>query len=173
MQARFAHPDARLLHFLWPGDWIGSLEVLVDRTRRYSALARTDVALLQVPAEAIRLTFRRHPEAAACLGYNAVYGLDLAMQCAADLLIRDVRARSAAVILRLAGRRWASTADEESPVCIPVTQSELAMLCNCSRKTFSGVVAEFDRLELITHSYRSLTVRDAARLRTIAIGMSD
>jgi CRP-like cAMP-binding protein len=94
--------------------------------------------------------------------------MDLAMQIAADLLIRDASARCAAVLLRLAGRRWASGPDAGLASEIPASQTELATLCNLSRNTFSRVVSEFSGRGLVIRDYRSLTVVDPARLRAVA-----
>jgi len=169
VQCRFAHPDAVLLHLLWPGEWFGTLDMLTERSRRYTTVARTDVELLRVPSDGMRALLQRRPEGVAKLGRNAVYGMDLAMQAAADLLIRDASARCAAVLLRLADRRWASGPDADLPSEIPAaSQTELAMLCNVSRKTFSRVVGEFSRRRLVTVGYRSLTVNDPSRLREVA-----
>jgi hypothetical protein len=42
------------------------------------------------------------------------------------------------------------------------------MLCNLSRNTFSRVVKGFSSLGLVTLEYRSVTVKNPARLRDIA-----
>ena len=168
VQCRFTHPDAVLLHMLRPGEWFGVAPVLVEWRRRVTVIARTDVELLRVPGDELRALLRRHPEWVAELGREVVYYLDVAMQGAADLLIRDASARCAAVLLRLAGRRWASGPDADLPSEIPASQAELAMLCNLSRNTFSRVVKEFTSRRLVTLSYRSLTVDDPARLREVA-----
>lgn len=168
VQCRFAHPDAVLLHFLWPGHWFGSLDVLAGRRRRYSAIARTNVALLQIPSGDVRALLQAFPEGAARLGGNAVYGFDMSMQAAADLLIRDAAARCAAVVLRLADRRWASGHQADVPVEIPVSQTELAMLCNVSRKTLSGVLRRFAEEGLLTAGYRTLTLHRPRLLRIVS-----
>jgi len=165
MQSRLTHPDAVLLHMLRPGEWFGTVAMLLERGRRITAIARTDVNLLRVPGDELRELLRRHPEWFAELGRDAIYNMDLAMQIAADLLIRDASARCAAVLLRLAGRRWASGPEADLPSEIPASQTELAMLCNLSRNTFSRVLREFASRGLVTVSYRSLTVNDPARLR--------
>ena len=108
LQSKFTHPDAVLLHMLRPGEWFGTVPVLLERSRRVTAVARTDVDLLRVPGDELRALLRRRPEWSVELGRDAIYSMDLAMQIAADLLIRDASARCAAVLLRLAGRRWAS-----------------------------------------------------------------
>jgi len=168
MQSRLTHPDAVLLHMLRPGEWFGTVPVLLKRGRRITAIARTDVNLLRVLGEELRALLRRHPEWFAELGRDAIYNMDLAMQIAADLLIRDASARCAAVLLRLAGRRWASGPDADLPSEIPASQAEVAMLCNVSRNTFSRVVREFSSRRLVTLDYRSLTVNEPARLRVVA-----
>lgn len=168
VQCRFTHPDAVLLHMLRPGQWFGTLDGLAERSRRLSTVARTDVDVLRVPGDAMQALLRRRPEGVAKLGRNAVYGLDIAMQCAADLLIRDARARCAAALLRLAGQRWATGPEADLPTEIPASQKELAMLCTVSRNTFSRVVKEFASRRLVALGYRSLTVNDPARLRAVA-----
>jgi CRP-like cAMP-binding protein len=169
VQCRFAHPDAVLLHLLWPGEWFGGQDLLAGRSRRYTTVARTDVELLRVPGDEMRALLQRHPEGLAKLARNSVYGLDLAMQTASDLLIRDSAARCAAALLRLADRRWATGPHGNLPSEIPAaSQTELAMLCNVSRKTFSRVIGEFSRRGFVTVGYRSLTVHDPAQLRLVA-----
>ncbi len=54
VQYRFAHPDAVQLHLLWPGEWFGTLDLLAGRSRRYTAVTRTDVELLRVPGDDLR-----------------------------------------------------------------------------------------------------------------------
>jgi len=168
LQSRLTHPDAVLLHMLRPGEWFGTVPVLLERSRRVTAVARTDVNLVRVPGDELRALLRRRPEWFAELGRDAVYNMDLAMQIAADSLIRNASARCAAVLLRLASRRWASGPDADLPSEIPASQSEFAMLCNVSRNTFSRVVKEFSNRRLVTLNYRSLTVNDPVRLRVVA-----
>jgi len=168
LQSRFTHPDAVLLHMLRPGEWFGTVPVLLEQSRRVTAAARTDANLLRVPGDELRALLRRRPEWFAELGRDAIYSSDLAMQIAVDLLIRDASARCAAVLLRLAGRRWTSGRDADLPSEIPASQGELAMLCNVSRNTFSRVVKEFSSRRLVTLNYRSLTVNDPLRLRVVA-----
>jgi len=166
--SKLTHPDAVLVHMLRPGEWFGTVPVLLERSRRVTAVARTDVELLRVPGDELRALLRRRPQWFAELGRDAVHNLDLGMQTAADLLIRDASARCAAVLLRLAGRRWASGPEADLPSEIPASQAELAMLCNLSRNSFSRVVRGLSSRGLLTLDYRSLTVNDPARLRDIA-----
>jgi CRP-like cAMP-binding protein len=169
VQARFTHPDAALLHMLRAGDWLGTLVWSSQRSGRFfSAVARTDVELLHIPSNDLHAFLKRHPEATAELCRSAIWGMDVAMQCAADLLIKDASARCAAGLLRMAGRRWASGPDADLPSEIPASQTELAMLCHLSRHTFNRIVRDFENRGLVTLGYKSLTVSDPLRLRAIA-----
>lgn len=168
LQCRLTHADAALMHLLRPGDWFGTVPVLLEGNRRVSAIARTEVELLRVPGDELRALLRRRPEWFAELGRDLIYNLDLAMQIATDLMVRDALARCAAVLLRMAGRRWAADPDAALPAGIPASQGELAMHCNLSRNTFARVVREFAHRGLVVVNYRSLTLTDPARLRAIA-----
>lgn len=168
VQRSFTNPDAVLVHMLRSGHWFGTADWLFDRTRRMATVARTDVEVLRVSGEDLEALLRRRPEGIGMLARNAMWALDIAMQCAADLLIQDSKARCAATLLRLAERRSALGAEADQPSEIPASQAELAMLCNVSRKTFSRVISEFSGERLVTANYRSLTVTDPARLRIVA-----
>ena len=170
-QWRFPHPDAVLLHMLRAGEWFGTLAWLNEQSRRVVAtVARTDVKILRVPFEEFSELLQRRPEGHIKLGLNAIHVMELAAQCASDLLIKDAAARCAAGLLRMAGRRWASGPEADLPSEIPATQAELAMQCNVSRKTFNCVIGEFSSAGLVSIGYKWLTVEDPTRLRLIAEG---
>ena len=170
LQARFVNPDATLMQMLHAGDWMGTAPVLCDRPRRVTAVARTDVELLRIPGDELRYLLERRPEWTRELARDVVHYLDLAMQGAADLLIRDPRARCAAVLLRLGGRRWAAYPDAAQPVDVPASQAELAMLGNVSRNTFSRILGAWSEQRIVDVHYKSLTIADPAALRAIADG---
>lgn len=171
LHCRFTHPDAVLLQLLWPGEWFGTMPTLVEHGgRRFKAIARTDVELLRVPGDDLRALLQRRPAWVAEIAKDAVRWLDLATQGLVDLMLSDASARCAAVLLRLAGQRWASMTYADRATEIPVSQVEVAMLCNVSRKTLSRVLKEFARRRLVTIGYRSMTVNDPPLLRVIADG---
>ena len=62
LQSRLTHPDAVLLHMVWPGEWFGTWSVLLGKGRRMSAIARTDVSLLRIPGDELRALLRRRPQ---------------------------------------------------------------------------------------------------------------
>jgi CRP-like cAMP-binding protein len=85
MQGKFTHPDAVLLHMLRPGEWFGTVPVLLKRDRRITAVARTDVNLLRVPGDELRALLRRRPEWFAELGRDAIYNRSLTVNDPARL----------------------------------------------------------------------------------------
>jgi CRP-like cAMP-binding protein len=168
LESPAVHPDAALMHMMWPGEWFGTFSVLLGKGRRLSAFARTDVILLRIPGDELKELLRIRPQWYAELSRDAVHGIDVAMQMAADLLIHGSSARCAAVLLRLAGRRWASGPEADLPIVIPASQEELAVHCNVSRNTFSRVVKDLAIRGLVALGYRSLTLNNPAQLRDIA-----
>jgi CRP-like cAMP-binding protein len=168
LQGRFTHPDALMVQFVWPGEWFGTVPMLARRRRSATMIARTDLEFLRVSGSDLRFLLQQRPEWNAELAHDLVYWLDLSMQGLIDMLIRDSSARCAAVLLRLAGRRWASGPEAHRPRDLPASQVELAMLCNVSRNTLNRVLQEFSDQRLVTLGYKSLTVDDPARLRAVA-----
>lgn len=168
IQANNAHADALLLHMLRPGEWFGTLPALRQKQRIFSAAARTDVDLLHVPGEHLQAMLNRRPEWMAELARDSIRALEVAMQGAVDLLIRNASARCAAVLLRLSGQRWPTPEAGPELVEIPATQGEIAMLCNMSKNTLSRVLNDFSDDGLVRLGYRSITIHDPASLRVIA-----
>lgn len=170
VQGRLPHPDAVLMHFIHPGHWFGGSPIVAERPRRVSARARTDVELLSVLGDDLRDLLAQQPQWWQEIGRELVFAFDLALVTASDLLIRDVSARCAAVLLRFADRR-----SSFEPGCalqseIPAAQAELAMACNVSRNTFATVLRRFEEAGWIRSGYRSIVVVDPAAMRALADG---
>ena len=89
---------------------------------------------------------------------------DIALNIAADLLIRDSERRCAAVLLRLSGRRFADPEDLE-PVDVAVTQDDLAGAANLSRSSVKSMLGRLAARGLIEQGYRGIVVRAPAALR--------
>lgn len=170
LQGRFPHPDAVMFHMLHAGDWVGSVPVLTNRIRYATASARTEAELLLIPGDELRALLRRKPQHALELSMDLAYHLDVALQAAADLLIRDSEARCAAALLRLGGCRRTSDPGMNGPSEVPASQAELAMLTNTSRNTLNGALGRFAESGFITLGYRAVRIENPARLRQIADG---
>ena len=133
VQCRFVHPDAVMLHMLRAGDWVGTVPVLFNRPRRVTAVARTGVEVLVFPVTSCGFSWVADRSGRSSWPGTLSFHIDVAVQGAADLLIRDPAARCAAVLLRLGGQRWAASHGANLPSETPAPQSELAMLCNVSK----------------------------------------
>ena len=84
---------------------------------------------------------------------------------AADLLIRDSERRCAAVLLRMAGRRFADP-DDTTPVDALLTQDELAGAANMSRNSVGTMLKRLAARGLIELGYRTMVVMSPAALRS-------
>jgi CRP-like cAMP-binding protein len=71
------------------------------------------------------------------------------------------RRRLAARLNRLAGR-------ERDPRPLHISQQGLAEMLGCTRKTVTGYLSEFEKLNLITVGYTRIDIRDREGLRKIA-----
>lgn len=171
LHSRFAHPDAILLHMVHPGDSFGSTPALLAHARVATASARTPVQVLRVAGDDLRGLIKCRPEWAGELGRDLLHHCEVAMQAAGDLLIRDTAARCAAVLLRLGGRRWAEDEQADQPSHVPASQSEIAMMVNVSRNTLNEVLRVFTERGIVALEYRSVLLKDPARLRKIADGL--
>jgi CRP-like cAMP-binding protein len=170
VQGRLPHPDALLMHFIHPGHWFGGSPIVAARRRRVTARARTDVELLSVNGDDLLTLLAQKPQWWQEIGREVVFALDLALLMASDLLIRDVSARCAAVLLRLADQRSNFEPDYALQSEIPAAQFELAMACNVSRNTFAAVLHRFEEAGWIRSGYRSVVVVDPAAMRRLADG---
>ncbi len=170
VQGRLPHPDALLMHFIHPGHWFGGSPIVAARRRRVTARARTDVELLSVPGDDLRNLLVQQPQWWQEIGREVVFALDLALLTASDLLIRDVSARCAAVLLRFADRRPNLGPEFALQSEIPASQSELAMACNVSRNTFAAVLRRFEEAGWIRSGYRSILIVDPTAMRGLAEG---
>ena len=157
-------PDTPIMHFIYPVFWIGYLPFLSGQPRRLAASARTPVWIARISQAKVTALLAKQPEWQPHFMQLAIVYGDVAVNVAADLLIRDSERRCAAVLLRLSGRRFAGPDDDE-PIEVPVTQSELAGAANLSRNSAGTIVKKLKARGLIALGYRGMTVRAPAALR--------
>ena len=82
-----------------------------------------------------------------------------------DLLIQDPRLRMCSRLLTLAGRL--SQYLPPSPVTIPISQEELAMVCNLSRQSVHIFLTELAQKGICKLQYREIKILDVAALSAI------
>jgi CRP-like cAMP-binding protein len=161
--------DTPIMHFIHPVFWIGYLPMLSGQPRRLAASARTPVWIARIPQSKVTDLLAKRPEWRAHFMQLAIVYGDVAVNVAADLLIRDSERRCAAVLLRLSGRRFAGDEDGAA-VDVPVTQGELAGATNLSRNSAGTIVQKLKARGLIALGYRGMTIRAPAALRAFVEG---
>ncbi len=169
MRTILGRADTPLMHFAHPVFWFGYVPILIGRPRRVAAAAKTPVWLARIPQATVRALLAERPEWwRHLMQLSIIYG-DVSQTIAADLLIRDSERRCAAVLLRLAGRRFAGPEDKE-PVEVPITQTELAGAANLSRNSVGTMLQRLKARGLIELGYRGMTIRAPAALRAFVDG---
>src|SRR5664279_5707558 len=125
MRSVLGRADTPIMHFARPVYWVG-LTRLLSRSRRHQVevTAKTTVWLARVPQGTVRKLLEERPEWWQHLLAQSLIYTDLALNVAADLMIRDNERRCAAVLLRLTGRRFAAPETGE-PADVEITQDDL------------------------------------------------
>jgi CRP-like cAMP-binding protein len=145
--------------------WLGySPIILPRRPHRVEASAKTKVWLARVSQSTIRKLLNQTPEWWQYFLQPALFYGNIALNLAADLLIRDSERRCAAVLLRLSGRRFVDPECPE-PIDVSVTQDDLAGAANLSRTSVRSMLQRLTARGLIEQGYRGLIVRAPAALR--------
>ncbi len=127
-------------------------------------VARTPASILFIPYDALQRMLAANPawwQDIARLALSDVYRFG---SWGTDLLLKDSRARTAAILLHLSGCRRAGTG---APTVV-VSQSELAEMTNLSRHPIGTILAEFQACGWIACAYRRVDVLNPAALRQMA-----
>lgn len=156
--------DTPIMHFAHPVFWFGYVPIIFGKPRRITGTAKTTVWLARIPHTAVMEALAERPDWwRHFLQPALIYG-DLALNIAADMLIRDSERRCAAVLLRMGGRRFASPEDSK-PVEVLLTQDALAGAANLSRNSVSTMLKRMAERGLIQLGYRGVTVLSPVALR--------
>jgi CRP-like cAMP-binding protein len=90
------------------------------------------------------------------------------MAMATDLMNPDVRARIASRLLTIFGE-----GDDNAGREVPITQADIALLCNVSRKTINLELGWFAKTGAIAHTYGRLRLLDPEKLAGVAQGLRE
>ncbi len=164
MRTILGRADTPIMHLSHPVPWCGYGPIIFGRPGPAAAGARSRVWLARVSQADVRGLLKEQPEWWRCFLRPASIIGDIALNIAADLLIRDSERRCAAVLLRLSGRRFADPEDLE-PVDVAVTQDDLAGAANLSRSSVKSMLGRLAARGLIEQGYRGIVVRAPAALR--------
>jgi CRP-like cAMP-binding protein len=161
-----------ITHLHQPGDWFGEISPLLRAPRR-SRLTTTR------PSQLIVLTLRdidhllaaRDPELDPWRQFARllVGESNLVTQAAMDLMIRDPRARCAAVVLRLSGIQRGGRSLDLQPE-IDISQEELAAMCNLSRNAVGTILRNLAKAGVLEPRYKCIKLLDGAALQRAAHG---
>ena len=157
--------DTPIMHFARPVFWIGYSSVAFDhRPHKVEATASTKVWLARVPIGPLKKLLVENPTYWQCFLRPAFFFADIALNVAADLLIRDSSRRCSAVLLRLSGRRFEESGESDQ-VEVLVTQDDLASAANLSRTSVRSILQRLATRGLIKQSYRGIIISDFGALR--------
>jgi CRP-like cAMP-binding protein len=159
-------PDSPVLHVMHPGDWFGYMPLFLPGARPNSLVARSDVTIAVLSQPELEAFLAPHPHWWRHIGTLAAVHANLATAIAADMMIRDSNRRCAAALLHVANCRRGEP--PSAPVLgAPLSQEELAAIANLSRTSVSSILRELEADGLIELGYRTVTLRDPARLRAL------
>lgn len=159
-------PDSPVLHIMHPGDWFGYMPLFLPGARPNSIVARTDVTIAVMSQAEVEAFIAPMPQGWRYLAVLAARAANLATGIAADMMIRDSNRRCAAALLNVANCRRGEPSS--MPVLnAPLSQEELAAIANLSRTSISSILRDLEADGLIELGYRTVTLRDPARLRSL------
>ena len=153
-----------LLGVLGVGEMFGELSVFDPSARTSTATALTDVTLLALGRDQLRLWMSSRPEVAEKLLQALAQRLRRTEDAMADLVFTDVPGRVAKALTDLADK-FGVLKDGELYVEHDMTQEELAQLVGASRETVNKALAEYVNRAWLRVEQRSVTILDIDRLR--------
>ncbi len=154
-----AHPIIGLYqaHLGRPGDWYGEAAALHGVRRRVAVEAAVPVQILGLPIHAVENMLEERPRWQRNLSSLLLWNQENAIRSAADLLIREPRARVSARLLTLCGVRTGQ-APPKTPIELPVTQDQFAVMCGLSRKTVHTTLTRLAAEGLCENRYGEIVV---------------
>lgn len=158
-----ARPSAPMVHLCGPGFWLGTGPLLNNVELQATLVARGAVSAVLVPHQPLLNLLADRGCYWREIGRLTFDQSLIAATIGNDLMIANSRQRLAATLLRLADCRFKG----EPSGSLVITQSEIAAMANLSRHSASPILAEFADAGIIAAGYRSVVIRDVARLRAL------
>jgi CRP-like cAMP-binding protein len=147
-----------LMHLGIPGMWTGEGCFFTRQPRRVGLRALVDTCMLHLPLDAMDQMAARDPGYVRNFAQILMTNVDTLLRIVHDLQQRDAARRIAAVLWRIS--------PGGSP--IPLSQTELGIMANASRKQVNAALKSFEGLGWAKNSYRSITITGVAELRRFA-----
>lgn len=152
-------------HFAGPGFWVGAAPIITHNPRNVGLLATRASVLLHLPMAEFEAIAEHMPQAWRWLAILPLQQTMLAIGIAEDLMIRDPRRRTIALMLRLAACREPLAGPE--PQEIVASQENLASIVNLSRTALGEFLRDFERQGLIERRYRRIRIDKDAALKAL------
>lgn len=153
-------PDISFGYIYNVGDWAG-YGPLLGTPRVADAVARTPSVILYVRYDTMHRMLADNPGWWREIALLALCDVHRFGDWGSDLLLRNSQARTAAILLHLAGLRRSG----EGPATIVVSQSELGEMTNLSRHPIGIILQQFEADGWIASSYRHITLLNVEALR--------
>ncbi len=160
-----AHPIVGLYqaHLGRPGDWFGEAAALHGVRRRIAVEAAVPSQVLCLPIKSVENMLEERPQWLRNFSSLLLWNQENAIRSAADLLIRDPRARVSARLLTLCGVR-AGQAVPKTAIELPVTQDQFAIMCGLSRKSVHTALNRLASEGFCENRYGGIVVLNPAAL---------
>lgn len=151
----------RLVMLGIPGHWTGEGGFLTRTPRRIELRAVVETTVFHLPIEVMDQMAARDIDVVHHIATLLVVSVEFLMRMVHDLQKPDVDRRVASVLHRTS---WIGE------VPIPLSQAELGVMANASRKQVNATLKRFTEAGWLENSYRSITVNDVVALRRFAEG---
>ncbi|MDZ5454608.1 Crp/Fnr family transcriptional regulator [Labrys sp. ZIDIC5] len=151
----------RLILLGVPGHWTGEGCFLTRKPRRAELRAVVDTTMLHLSLNAMDQMAARDPAVVHHVALMLMTTVEFLFRVIHDLQKPEADRRVASVLQRTT---WIG----EAP--IPLTQSEIGIMSNASRKQVNAAIKRFSEAGWLTNTYRSITITDPDALRRFAEG---
>lgn len=158
-----APPDhaPQLIHIGAPGAWTGEGCFLTRQPRRLELRALVETWMMHLPLDQMDQMAATDPMVVRNFSHILMASTEVLIRIVHDLQIPDAARRIASVLQRAT---WIG----ERP--IPLTQSEIGLMANASRKQVNAALARFAEAGWVKTDYRSITILNVDKLRRFARG---
>lgn len=151
----------RLILLGIPGRWTGEGCFLTRKPRRGELRAVVETTMMHLPLDVMDQMAAKDPEVMHHIALMLMMNVELLFRIIHDLQKPEAGRRIASVLQRTA---WIG----EIP--IPLTQSEIGIMANASRKQVNAAIRRFAEAGWLTNTYRAITITDPEALRRFAEG---
>ncbi|CAH1692733.1 transcriptional regulator, Crp/Fnr family [Hyphomicrobiales bacterium] len=149
----------RLILLGVPGHWTGEGCFLTRKPRRGELRAVVETTMLHLPLDAMDQMASRNPEVVHHVALMLMMSVEFLFRVIHDLQKPEADRRIASVLQRTT---WIGE------VPIPLTQNEVGIMANASRKQVNAAIRRFAEAGWVTNTYRSITITDPGALRRFA-----